>query len=226
MRVLQEEPLVYLLGMKPDFPDVLENEKKYEDLIAVGGDLSPLRLIEAYRKGIFPWYEEDGIPYWFSPKIRMVIDTEDLKVSKSLQKTIEKNIYEVRFNTDFDAVIENCAEVKRKHEDATWITEPFKEGYTALHQMDVAKSVETYKDGKLVGGLYGLLMKGNFYGESMFSLEPDASKVALVYLARMLYNNNHESFIDCQVPSAHLKSLGGYALPRKDFLKKLKKINY
>lgn len=217
MKKLQSNPDVYLLGAKPIFPDITSGD--FDDLIAVGGDLSPVRLIEAYSKGIFPWYIEHGVIYWFSPKTRMIIHSKNIKISKSLQKTINKKHYEVRFDTDFENVIKNCAKVKRKHEDSTWITEPFVEGYKALNSIDVAKSVETYQDGKLVGGLYGLMMGDNFYGESMFFLKPDASKVALVYLAKMLYKKNSHSFIDCQIPSPHLKAMGGILISREEYLR-------
>lgn len=165
---------------------------------------------------------EHEIVYWFSPKIRMLIDSKNIKISKSLQKTIDKNLYEVRFNTDFKGVMSQCAEVKRKHEDSTWITQPFIEGYAGLHEIGMAKSVETYLNGELVGGLYGLMFGDNFYGESMFALKPDASKVALVYLADMLCRKRRESFIDCQIPSEHLRNMGGYEISREEYLKRIK----
>jgi leucyl/phenylalanyl-tRNA--protein transferase len=215
MRIIQNDPLVYLLGEQPEFPKVND---RFDDLIAVGGDFSSDRLLLAYKGGIFPWYMEHEIIYWFSPNIRMVLDCKDIKVSKSLEKTISKNRYEIKYNTNFDGVIENCASIERKHEDSTWITDPFKKGYKELHKKGICKSVETYLDGELVGGLYGLLIDGNFYGESMFAKKSDASKVALVYLAKMLEKENKDSFIDCQIPSDHLKKMGGYEISREKYL--------
>ncbi|MCV6607007.1 MAG: leucyl/phenylalanyl-tRNA--protein transferase [Campylobacterales bacterium] len=216
MRIIQNHPPVYLLGDEPIFPQITDD---FEELIAVGGNFSFERLLNAYQNGIFPWYMEEEIIYWFSPKTRMIIDSDNLKISKSLRKVLNKNTYEVRFNTNFDGVIENCASIKRKHEDDTWIKDPFKIGYKNLHKKGIAKSVETYYEGELVGGLYGLSLGDNFYGESMFAKKSDASKVALVYLANMLQEKTKNSFIDCQISSEHLKRMGGYEISREKYLK-------
>lgn len=221
MTLIQQEPPVYLLGENPTFPDLLDGNV-YDDLVAVGGDFNPIRLVNAYKNGYFPWYIENGLIYWFSPDPRLIVDANSLKVSKSLRKTLNREIFEVKFNTNFQGVIEGCSKIKRVHEDSTWISDEFIEAYTQLHKLGFAVSVESYYEGELVGGLYGLHMGNIFFGESMFAKKSDASKVAFVSLAETMFKLNRNSFIDCQTPSEHLSSLGGYEIFRDFYLHKLK----
>ena len=188
-----------------------------EGLLAYGGDLSVPRLLSAYKKGIFPWYNEDDPILWWSPNPRMVMFLDDLKVSKSLSKTIKKNIYEIKFDSDFKSVVTHCAKVKRNYTDHTWIQEEIIEAYYELHLQGYAHSFESYFDGELVGGGYGVVVGDIFCGESMFSLKTDASKVALYHLVQKLKKQNFK-LIDCQVPNDHLKSLGAKELSRSKFL--------
>ena len=215
---LQDDPPIFLLDNSEDFPDPAW--PGMDELVAVGGDFSPTRIIEAYRMGIFPWFMEKGVIYWFSPDPRMVLFPERVKISKSLAKTLRKETFEIRFDTAFSQVMEGCASVRRRDQEGTWIEAPFIEGYTRLFEMGVATSVEAWRDGRLVGGLYGLKMGNVFFGESMFALETDASKVALVTLSRQLQAQGY-AFIDCQVPSFHLRSMGGEEIDRDKYLKLL-----
>ena len=217
---IQKAPPIYLLGEEFRFPDV-EGEWGFDDMVAVGGDLHPKRIVEAYRNGIFPWFMEEGVVYWFSPNPRMIIEPGSVNVSKSLQKTIRKGVYEVRFDTAFEAVMRGCATVERKGEEGTWITEEFIAGYTSLAEKGVARSVEAWEGDDLVGGLYGLQMGRVFFGESMFSRKKDASKVCLVALSEKMRNEGME-MIDCQVSNPHLKSLGGIEIPREHYLRRLR----
>ncbi|MDQ7055667.1 MAG: leucyl/phenylalanyl-tRNA--protein transferase [Persephonella sp.] len=163
----------------------------------MGGDLSPERLIFAYSLGIFPWYSEGEPILWWSPDPRMVLFPQNLKVSRSLKKILKKNIFQIEFDTEFERVINMCASVKRKGQTGTWITPEMVEAYTQLHRLGFAHSVEVYKDGELVGGLYGVSLGGVFFGESMFHTVPDASKVAFVHLVERLKQWNFD-MIDCQ----------------------------
>lgn len=198
------------------------NPKYFSDegLVAFGGDLSIPRLLSAYRNGIFPWYNKNDPILWWSPNPRMVLYLDDFKVSKSLRKKIEKSTYKIKFNSNFKEVIINCAKVKRSYTDHTWIQDEIVEAFCNLHNQGYAHSFESYFEGKLVGGGYGLVMGDIFCGESMFSFENDASKVALYHLVQLLKKLQF-SFIDCQVPSDHLKSLGAKEISRNNFLKKL-----
>ena len=190
-------------------------------IVAFGGDLSLPRLELAYRSGIFPWFE-DGEPItWYSPAERMVLFLEDLKVSKSLQKVIDRKVFEVTFNTAFQEVITNCQEVKRSGQLGTWITDDMIEAYCKLHEVGMAQSVEVWEDGDLVGGLYGVDLGHIFCGESMFSLKSNASKVAFVHLVEKLKQENY-LLLDCQVYNPHLESLGAVEIDREDFLMILK----
>lgn len=186
-----------------------------EGLVAWGGDLNPNRILTAYRKGIFPWYNENDPILWWSPDPRLVLFFDELKISKSLQKSLKK--YEVTFNNDFEGVMRNCRNVRLEEGENTWILEDVIEKYIEIFEMGFAMSVETYYEGELVGGLYGILMGGVFCGESMFARKSDASKVALVRLAQKLQAEGYD-FIDCQVPSNHLKSLGAREMDRDLFL--------
>ncbi len=206
---------VYFLDSRIMFPDPSEAESG--GLLAVGGDLSPERLLLAYEKGIFPWYSEEDPILWFSPDPRMVFLPGDFRFSKTLLKTVASGKFSVRADTDFAAVVENCAQVQRKGQSGTWITEGMKAAYGKLHELGYAHSLETYLDGKLVGGLYGVSLGGAFFGESMFHLETDASKVALFHLARKCWESGFD-FIDSQVPTDHMRTLGGREISRNEFL--------
>ncbi len=192
-----------------------------EGLLAHSGDLSTTRLLSAYRNGIFPWYNQGDPILWWSPNPRMVLYLDDFKVSKSLKKKIDQNIYEIKFDTNFKEVIYNCAKVKRNYTDHTWIQDEIIEAYYELHLQGYAHSFESYFDGELVGGGYGVVMGDIFCGESMFSLKADASKVALFYLIQRLKQKNFQ-LIDTQVPNDHLRSLGAKEIERNHFLKLLK----
>lgn len=206
---------VYLLDSEIRFPDPSEAEPG--GLLAVGGDLSPKRLVSAYENGIFPWYSEGDPILWFSPDPRMVFLPGDFRFSKTLLKTVSSGKFSVRADTDFAAVVEGCAQVSRKEQSGTWITEDMKAAYQKLHELGYAHSFETYLGEKLVGGLYGVSLGGAFFGESMFHLETDASKVALLHLARKCWEFGFD-FIDSQVPTDHMRTLGGREISRKEFL--------
>jgi len=193
-----------------------------DGLLAIGGDLSPERLILAYRQGIFPWYSEATPILWWSPDPRLVLFPAELKVSQSLRRIIKKNLFKVTLNRAFKDVIENCAEVRRRDGEGTWITQEMIDAYCLLHRMGFAHSVESWYQGELVGGLYGVAIGRVFFGESMFTKKTDSSKVAFVYLVRLLMQKGFE-IIDCQVSTNHLKSLGAREISRDDFLKYLKK---
>lgn len=200
------------------FPDAALALREPDGLLAVGGDLSPARLIEAYRNGIFPWYNEGEPILWWSPDPRMVLFPERLHVSRSLRKLLNKGRYAVTFDQDFRSVIEQCAAVR---DGDTWITREMLEAYCRLHQLGLAHSAECRHEGRLVGGLYGVALGRVFFGESMFSREPNASKVALVKLVERLQQHDYR-MMDCQVHSAHLQSLGAQAISRREFMRVLK----
>lgn len=210
---------VYRLTKKISFPP---SELADEDgLLAVGGDLSVERLLLAYSTGIFPWYS-DGYPIlWWSPDPRLVLFPENLKVSKTLRKTIQKGIYYVTTNKAFEDVIRNCATVKRKGEAGTWITQDMINAYVRLHEAGFAQSVEAWHGDELAGGLYGVMIGKAFFGESMFAKNTDASKVAFVVYASDLAEKGFK-LIDCQVTSEHLKKFGATEISRADFIKRLK----
>jgi len=191
-----------------------------EGLLAVGGDLRPERLLEAYRRGIFPWYAQCDPILWFCPDPRYVIRPRDVRVSRSLVKTLRRGVFEIRSDTAFDRVIAHCAQVPRPRQEGTWITEEMQEAYSLLHRLGYAHCVETWFAGELVGGLYGVSLGKCFFGESMFSLRPDASKVAFVALARQLERWGFE-LIDCQVYTDHLARFGASPWPRRRFLEEL-----
>jgi len=191
-----------------------------DGLLAVGGDLSPERLLLAYRSGIFPWFSDGDPILWYCPNPRMVLFPEKLKVSKSLRKSMRIGGFEVTFNSEFKGVIRNCAEVKRKDQYGTWITDDMMEAYLKLHELGHAVSVEVWNDGALVGGLYGIDLPeyGIFCGESMFSKMTDASKVGFAFLVHNLYEKGYK-LIDCQMYTDHLASLGAEEINREEFLK-------
>lgn len=188
-------------------------------VLCYGGDLNPNRVIKAYLCGIFPWYNEHDPILWWSPNPRCILKFEDFKVSKSLKKTIKQNPYEIKFDTNFESVIKNCKNTPR-HSGKTWLNDEMIDTYISLHNMGFAHSFESYYEGELVGGGYGISIGNIFCGESMFSKKNDASKVALYYLIKRLEKSNFE-FIDCQVPSDHLLSLGAKTISRNEFLKQV-----
>ncbi len=205
-----------LLGDDIVFPEVSKASK--EGILAVGGDLSIERLLEAYKNGIFPWFEEDEPILWWSPDPRFVLLPEKLKVSKSMRQVMRNSDFRITVNKDFEAVIDNCSKIKRTGQNGTWITNELKEAYIKLHELGFAKSVEVWLDNKLVGGLYGVdLNNGVFCGESMFSKTSNASKVGFVSFVQ----NTNYKLIDCQVYTNHLESLGAEDIPRNEFLKYL-----
>ncbi len=188
-----------------------------EGIVAVGGDLQPERVMLAYRKGIFPWFESDDFLLWWSPDPRMVLFTDRLKISKSMRTVLRKKQFEVTFNKAFDQVVEACAKVKRFGQNGTWITPGLMEVYSTLHTQGHAHSVEVWEEGVLVGGLYGIDLGTVFCGESMFSKTSNASKVALISLVKELKKNKYK-LIDCQVPTQHLASMGAESISRTEFL--------
>jgi leucyl/phenylalanyl-tRNA--protein transferase len=192
-----------------------------EGLLAIGGDLSPERLLAAYRHGVFPWYSEGQPILWWSPDPRTVLLLDKLKVSRSLRKTLRSGRFRVCVDKRFAEVMKSCAMPRRNQsQPGTWITPEMLQAYTQLHELGYAHSVETWHDGRLVGGLYGIALGAAFFGESMFSRQTDASKVALVLLVRQLQRWGFE-LIDCQMPSSHLFSLGAEEISRGDFLARL-----
>ena len=198
------------------FPPLESALAEPNGLLAVGGDLTPERLQLAYRSGIFPWYEDDQPILWWSPDPRSVLFPHKLKISRSLRKTLRRNQFSITFDAAFSEVLHLCAQ-KRPYSKGTWITQEMEDAYNTLHGRGIAHSVESWFEGQLVGGLYGLAMGSLFFGESMFSLKTDASKVALVYLVGQLQNWGFQ-LIDCQIQSEHLDSLGAEELPRTEFL--------
>lgn len=191
-----------------------------DGLLAVGGDLTPERLLLAYRKGIFPWYTEETPILWWSPDPRLVLFPAELRISNSLRRVLRKNVFAVTFDRAFLEVIRGCGGTRRAADDGTWIVPEMVEAYHRLHQLGYAHSVESWYDGELVGGLYGVALGRVFYGESMFTRKSDASKVALVHLVEYLSRHGYD-LIDCQVTTAHLKSMGAREIPRRKFLELL-----
>lgn len=204
----------WLRGDEP-FPPVGKALKSPNGLLCAGGDLSPGRLVEAYRHGIFPWFSEGDPILWWSPDPRMVLFPEELRVSRSLRRTLVRGTFETRVDSAFRAVVEACAAPREAH-GGTWIVPEMIEAYTRLHELGFAHSVESWSEGELVGGLYGISLGKVFFGESMFTRAADASKVALVRLAERLRARGCQ-VIDCQQATAHLASLGAREIPRKAF---------
>lgn len=202
------------------FADIALALDEPNGLIAIGGDLSSDRLISAYQQGIFPWYSENEPVLWYSPNPRMIITPDALHISKSLDKVLRSNQFEIKINTDFDHVIYHCKSVVRKDQNSTWIDEYMLRAYTELYTQGVVQSVEVYQHSKLVGGLYGVSMGKVFFGESMFSKVSNASKIAFVHLVK---NMGYE-LIDCQVESTHLKSLGAFNIERDVFIQKMQEL--
>jgi leucyl/phenylalanyl-tRNA---protein transferase len=199
-----------------EFPDAHSALRDPDGLLAIGGDLSPARLLDAYERGIFPWYSRGQPILWWSPNPRCVLEPDALKISRSLARTLRRAPFEVTFNRAFSSVIRACAEPRRDISD-TWITREMEDAFNELHRIDYAVSVECWCEGKLAGGLYGVAMGRIFFGESMFSRATDASKVALVHLVKEVRRQGFR-LIDCQVHSRHLQGLGAGPMPRDLFL--------
>lgn len=213
--------LTWLQRDELSFPPLETAMREPNGLLAAGGDLSPERLLAAYRHGCFPWYQEGQPLLWWSPDPRTVLYPEELHVSRSLAKKLRQGVFDVTFDRAFRDVIEGCA-APRDYADGTWITTPMQNAYVKLHQLGVAHSVEVWQDGQLVGGLYGLAIGRLFFGESMFSRATDASKVGFVTLVERLRGWDFK-LIDCQMPTQHLASFGARAIPRRIFAEALAK---
>ena len=204
------------------FPPVEQAMRDPNGLLAAGADLSPQRLLDAYVHGIFPWFGEEDPLLWWSPDPRMVLFLDELHVSRSLRRVIRSGRYEVRFDTAFRDVVLACGE-PRAGQDGTWITPAMIEAYTTLWRLGYAHSIESWTDGELAGGLYGVAIGRMFYGESMFTRRTDASKVAFVGTVRQLRRWGF-GLIDCQMPTMHLASLGGREIPRDTFLERISRL--
>jgi leucyl/phenylalanyl-tRNA---protein transferase len=209
---------VYRIPKALVFPDPAHAEPN--GLLGVGGDLSPERLLLGYASGIFPWFNDDNPILWWSPDPRMVLFTAELHVPRSLAKIVRRGDFQIRMDTAFTEVVRHCGETERPRQDSTWITEGMAGAYARLHELGFAHSVEAWRDGELVGGLYGVAVGRFFSGESMFAHAPDASKVAFVHLATQLRKWGFP-LIDCQVHTAHLDRFGAREIPRDDYLAEL-----
>lgn len=211
---------IYFLDERLVFPPVEYASR--DGLLAVGGDLSPERLLLAYQSGIFPWFNDDSLILWWSPDPRMVLFPEKVKISKSMRRILQKGHFRITKNKEFEAVIRHCATAPRPGQDGTWITENMVQAYIALHHKGIAHSYEVWEADELVGGLYGIDLGHIFCGESMFSVQTNASKFAYIKLAEELQEKNYY-LIDCQNYTKHLESLGAEEIPRAEYLKILKK---
>lgn len=214
--------MISLCWLEPDnlhFPDPAQALEDPDGLVALGGDLSPERILAAYRLGIFPWFNPGDPILWWSPNPRTVVYPEQLHISKSLRKTLRQRIYRITFDHCFEQVMRACA-TPRPYADGTWISEEIIAGYTALHKQGVAHSVEVWQGDNLVGGLYGMALGRIFFGESMFSCADNASKVGFAHLVRQLRQWDFQ-LIDCQVANDHLFSLGAVEIPREEFQRML-----
>jgi len=206
---------------KLEFPN--PKDANDDGIVAWGGDLNPSRLIRAYQSGIFPWYSQDDPIIWWSVNPRLIMELDDFKLSRSLKKNMKKFTY--KFDSNFKKVIQNCKTVERNDKNGTWINDDVVQAYSELHDLGIAHSAESYLDDKLVGGLYGVVIGKVFCGESMFAYETDASKAAYATLIKHLKHWGYD-FIDCQVPTNHLKSLGAKEVSRDYFLERLNKSNF
>jgi leucyl/phenylalanyl-tRNA--protein transferase len=215
-----------MTGPDPDFPYLTEDERfpfpppekaKHDSVVAWGGNLSPGMLLSAYEQGLFPWYSSDEPVIWHSPDPRFVIFPGKLHVSSSMKKILRRGDFTVQMDRDFHGVISACSRIKRPDQDGTWITRDVIDAYTELHRLGWAHSSEAYHEGKLSGGCYGIRLGNAFFGASMFAITPNASKAAFLTLAQRLFDEGVR-FIDCQQHTAHLESLGGEEIGRKEFL--------
>lgn len=209
---------LFRLSERLDFPPAWL--ARSDGLLCIGGDLSAQRILLAYENGIFPWFSENEPILWWSPDPRLVLFPENIKISRSLNKKIRKNCFHLTVDHSFEETILSCAKPRRKECAGTWLVEEMIDAYVQLHKLGYAHSIETRKDGLLVGGLYGICMGGSFFGESMFSFEKDASKIALVALACHL-RQHHFDLIDCQVTTNHLLSMGASEISRNTYLDKI-----
>jgi len=207
----------YLPELSKEHLFPLATEATDEGLVAFGGDLNPHRVLKAYQAGIFPWYNEGNPILWWSPNPRFILFPQAFKVNKSFKRILRNKGFEIHFDHDFEAVINHCATVPRAGQEGTWLTDEMKEAYLKLHHMGFAHSVETYYEGKLVGGLYGLALGRAFFGESMFSLISNASRVSLFALSNLCVEKSYD-FIDCQIETPHLKKWGASLVERDVFL--------
>jgi leucyl/phenylalanyl-tRNA--protein transferase len=215
-------------GPDPRFPYLTEYDRfnfpSPEDspdwIVAVGGNLSPGMLLSAYEQGLFPWYNQDDPVLWQSPDPRFVIFPDKLHISRSMAKVLRKDAFTFALDRDFEGVIRGCGEIYRSGQGGTWITEDIIAAYGELHRLGWAHSAESYLEGRLVGGCYGVRLGNAFIGESMFASRPNASKAAFLRLAQLLFADDI-AFIDCQVHTDHLASLGGEEISRKDYLELL-----
>jgi leucyl/phenylalanyl-tRNA---protein transferase len=210
------------LSPESPFPPLSAALTEPNGLLAAGGDLTPRRLIEAYRAGIFPWFNQGEPILWWSPDPRLVLFPDELKIYRSLRKLIKRHHYAIRVDSAFEQIMHACAQ-PRRGQQGTWIHPEIISAYAALHRMGCAHSVEVWIDGELAGGLYGIAMGQVFFGESMFSHVPNASKIALVHLVQQLDRWGFQ-MIDCQMKTAHLVSFGAREVPRKEFAQKLKEL--
>ncbi len=206
---------LFRLSKRLDFPPAWL--ARSDGLLCIGGDLSPKRLLLAYKNGIFPWFSENEPILWWSPDPRLVLYPDEINVSKSLKKKIRQNKFSIRINHAFEQTITACAKPRKNKHDGTWLVDEMIEAYIDLNALGYAHSIETWREDKLVGGLYGVSIGGSFFGESMFSVESDASKIALVALATHL-NKYHFDLIDCQVTTDHLMKMGAVEISRNSFL--------
>ena len=208
---------MYILTQNLFFPPVEQADKT--GILAIGGDLSVPRLILAYKSGIFPWFNKEEPILWWAPSKRMVVFPEEYKVNKTMRNILNRNMFTVTFNQNFLEVITSCKDIFRKDQQGTWISDSIIESYTKLYELGLARSVEVWKDQQLVGGLYGVdLGNGIFCGESMFSKESNASKVAFISLVKELKDKNY-LLLDCQVYNDHLHNLGAFEIPRTEYMK-------
>ncbi len=214
--------MLTLLRDGAPFPPVERALHEPNGLLAIGGDLSPARLLDAYRHGIFPWFNAGDPILWWSPDPRMVLLPRELKIARSLRKTLARKNFEVRADSAFEQVMRACA-APRRGQPGTWIHETMIASYSELHRMGYAHSVETWMEGELAGGLYGIAIGRMFYGESMFSNRTDASKIALAHLAAQLTRWNF-GMIDCQMNTPHLASLGAREIPRANFIQRMQEL--
>ena len=219
-------------GPDPSFPYLDENRRfrfplpeksRHDSIVAWGGNLSPGMLLSAYEQGLFPWYGEEDPVLWHSPDPRLIITPPNLHISASMKKIITRKKFDISFDRDFEGVIRGCAQIDRPGQGGTWIDQDIISAYTELHKLGWAHSAETWRTGSktLVGGCYGIRLGNAFFGESMFSIEPNASKAAFIALAKYLFDDGIV-FIDCQVQTPHLESLGGEKIKRVDFLELLR----
>ena len=207
---------MYLLSKELFFPPV--SQSNTEGILAIGGDLSPERLLLAYKSGIFPWFEGKEPILWWAPNPRMVLFLDEIVVSKSMRNILNRNSFKLTFNQNFREVISNCKKIKRDGQNGTWISNEMLEAYCKLNEMGIAKSIEVWQNNTLVGGLYGIDLGTVFCGESMFSRVSNASKVAFIALANQLRESNYK-LLDCQVYNEHLDSLGCREIEREAFMK-------